>query len=114
MHRCCNAFSLACICISAPPKHLKDLEAPKPAVSVFKSTTGHRLDGGTVEPKKADVKAAAAAAAASKPAAEGKKAEKAEQKSAAASAGGSAGKGAARKNPWADPAFVPPMMRKVR
>ncbi len=105
-----DASLLQCFlaCISAPPKHLKDLEAPKPAVSVFKSTTGHRLDGGTVEPKKADVKAAAAAA--SKPAAEGKKAEKAEQKSAVAAGG----KGSARKNPWADPAFVPPMMRKVR
>jgi hypothetical protein len=87
----------------APPKNLNSLDAPPPPVSVFKSTTGYKLDGSTVKPDKK----AAAASSAGKPAAssEAKKPEAGEQKrtSGAPAAGGSA-----RKNPWADPNFLPP------
>lgn len=86
---------------TAPPKHLQPIAAPKPKESVFKSTVGHRMDGGaTIVPKGVKV-AAPVAAAATKPAAKGehKKADTPEAKSGGAASG--------RRNPWADPNFVP-------
>ena len=74
---------------SSPPKHLQPLPEQKPKESVFKSTTGYRVDGGAVvQPKGAK--------------GEQKKAES-EQKKGSASAS-SAGK--PRANPWADPAHL--------
>ena len=89
---------------TSPPKHLQPIPAPKPKESVFKSTVGHRMDGGaTIVPKGVKVAAPVAAAAAGK--SEHKKADTPEAKKSGASSSG-------RKNPWADPNFVPPQMRK--
>jgi len=75
-------------------------DAEKPKESVFKSTTGYRMDGSVVEPK------GAKKAAAKKE--EAKKVEKDDKKTSSTPQKNASG----RKNPWADPSFVPPQMRK--
>jgi len=92
----------------APKVKLNKLdEPPPPPVSVFKATTGYRMDGSTVQPdKKAKDKDKGKASSS-----EAKKAEPAEQKRGGAAAAGAAGS-SGRKNPWADPNFLPPSMRK--
>jgi hypothetical protein len=70
----------------APPKNHKPLDLPPPKESVFKTSTGYRMDGSTVAPK---IKTKES---------EAKKPEGTDKKQAqAAAASGSATKG--RKNP---------------
>lgn len=92
---------------TAPPKNHQPIVAPPPKESVFKSTAGYRMDGGkTVNPKAATASPAAASsssASSAKPAAV--VAKPVDPKKATAAGG-------ARRNPWADPSFVPPQMRK--
>lgn len=94
---------------TAPPKNLQPIVAPPPKESVFKSTTGYRMDGGkAVQPKGAAAASSSSASSSAKPAAAAPTAKPvAEQKKGAAAAGASA-----RRNPWSDPNFIPPQMRK--
>lgn len=78
---------------TAPPPGLKPIELPKPKESVFKSTTGYRMDGAVVQPKGAKGSTTASSTS-SKSSADTKKSSTPN-----------------RKNPWADPSFVPPGMR---
>lgn len=73
----------------APPKGHKPIELPPPKESVFKTTTGHRLDGGSVAPK-------------------GKKEEKKSNKPEEKKSNNAAG----RKNPWADEKFAKAIIEK--
>lgn len=86
-----SAVVSGCRSSESPPKHLKPIDLPPPKESVFKTSTGYRMDGSTVAPKV------------------GKKEEKKpEDKKPTGATPTASAKTPGRKNPWADPTFVPP------